>query len=111
MMRLFFLFIISILSIIFVGCDQRPLNHPHQQTENLTVFYSSFDEPPKTLDPARAFSMNEAVFIAQIYEPPLQYHYLKRPYTLEPLTAAQMPTVHYLGKNKEILSNDESVNQ
>ena len=55
--------------------------------------------------------MNEAVFIAQIYEPPLQYHYLKRPYTLEPLTAAQMPTVHYLGKNKEILSNDASVNQ
>jgi oligopeptide transport system substrate-binding protein len=27
----------------------------------------------------------------QIYEPPLQYHYLKRPYVLEPATADGMP--------------------
>ena len=29
--------------------------------------------------------------IGQIYEPPLQYNYLKRPYELEPLTLTQMP--------------------
>jgi ABC-type transport system substrate-binding protein len=27
----------------------------------------------------------------QVYEPPLQYHYLKRPYELVPLTAAEVP--------------------
>ena len=35
------------------------------------------------------------VFTGQIYEPPLQYHFLKRPYQLEPLTAAEMPRVSY----------------
>jgi hypothetical protein len=57
--------------------------------------YSSFAERPKHLDPARAYSSNEYTFIAQIYEPPLQYHYLKRPYQLIPLTASQMPQVLY----------------
>ena len=30
-------------------------------------------------------------FTRQIYEPPLQYHYLKRPYELIPLTAVEIP--------------------
>ena len=53
-------------------------------------------ERPKHLDPAQSYSSNEITFTGQIYEPPLQYHYLKRPYTLIPLTAAAVPKPRYL---------------
>ncbi|MEN9726459.1 MAG: hypothetical protein RL434_825, partial [Pseudomonadota bacterium] len=42
-----------------------------------------------------SYSENEATFTGQIYEPPLQYHFLKRPYVLEPLTLEAMPEVEY----------------
>jgi oligopeptide transport system substrate-binding protein len=80
-----------------VGCDLSQWNNPYpasQRGEN--ILYSSFSDRPKHLDPVRSYSSNEYAFIGQIYEPPLQYHYLKRPYQLIPLTAAQMPEVRYL---------------
>jgi ABC-type transport system substrate-binding protein len=43
-----------------------------------------------------SYSSNEWTILGQIYEPPLQYNYLKRPYVLEPLTLKQMPEVYYL---------------
>ena len=47
---------------------------------------------PKHLDPARSYSgEDESVFAAQVYEAPLQYHYLKRPYTLIPAAAEVVP--------------------
>lgn len=55
------------------------------------MLYSSFSERPKHLDPARSYSSDEYSYIAQIYEPPLQYHFLKRPYELSPLTAEALP--------------------
>lgn len=74
-------------------------NDPYPSSESgKNIFYSSFVERPKTLDPARSYNADEAVFIGQIYEPPFQYDYLKRPYTLEPLTAVAMPTPVYLDK-------------
>ena len=53
--------------------------------------------PPKHFDPVRSYSTDEAVFVCQVYEPPLQFHFLKRPYELQPLTAARMPTVSERG--------------
>src|SRR6185436_3524556 len=55
------------------------------------VIYSVFSERPKHLDPAQSYASDEATFTRQIYEPPLQYHYLKRPYELIPLTATEIP--------------------
>ncbi|MBW1839480.1 MAG: ABC transporter substrate-binding protein, partial [Deltaproteobacteria bacterium] len=60
----------------------------------------------KTLDPARAYSSDEYSIICQIYEPPLQYHYLKRPYELTPLTATEMPKPHYFDENSTLLSSN-----
>jgi ABC-type transport system substrate-binding protein len=53
--------------------------------------YSSFIDRPKTLDPARSYTSDEWGFIQQVYEPPLQYHYLKRPYELIPQAAVEVP--------------------
>jgi len=75
------------------------LNDPYSANEaEQKIYYTSYAEQPKTLDPAKAYSANEYVFISQIYEPLLQYHYLKRPYKLEPLTAFSMPAVTYYNK-------------
>ena len=70
-------FIFLILILTFSGCSDQPLNSPYgENTESKKVFYSSFQERPKHLDPARSYSSNEYAFIAQIYEPLFQYHYL-----------------------------------
>ena len=71
-----------------------------------SILFSSFSERPKHLDPAVSYSSNEYAIIGQIYEPPFQYHYLKRPYTLEPLTATGMPVVHYLDEKGNRLDVD-----
>ncbi len=101
----------SFLVLGMIGCDQ-VWNNPHE-SDNLDekVGYSSFSEPPKTLDPAKSYSADEIRFTAQIYEPLLQYDYLKRPYTLEPLTAAALPKIEYLNEKGEVLPENAAGNQ
>lgn len=88
------------------GCGVPPNNpYPAVETQESTL-YRSFEERPKHLDPARAYSANEYEIIAQIYEPLLQYSYLKRPYQLEPLGASQMPEVQYRDRAGHPVSAD-----
>lgn len=87
--------------------DSGNWNNPHPDNpDNDIILYSSFSERPKHLDPARAYSSDESTFIDQIYEPPLQYHYLKRPYELIPLTLTEMPDIRYLDANNQPLADD-----
>ncbi|QPK65648.1 ABC transporter substrate-binding protein [Methylomonas sp. LL1] len=89
--------LLLLLGFSQTACDISQLNNPYPKADSeQTILYSSFAERPKHLDPAVAYSSDEYGFIGQIYEPPLQYHYLKRPYQLQPLTAADMPRVRYL---------------
>jgi ABC-type oligopeptide transport system substrate-binding subunit len=53
-----------------------------------------------------SYSSDEYKFIQQIYEPPLQYHYLKRPYKLIPLTAEAVPAPRYFNSDGELLPSD-----
>lgn len=78
------------------GCKGQAWNNPHPAAESGgNIIYSAFSERPKHLDPARSYSSDEARFIDQIYDPPLAYHYLKRPYQLIPNTLTAMPRVVY----------------
>lgn len=98
---------LSVLALFLFSCDVSQLNNPYAEHEgDLSILYSSFSERPKHLDPAIAYSSNEYGFIAQIYEPPLQYHYLKRPYQLEPLTAINLPVISYFNQHNEKLEGD-----
>ena len=84
------------LALLQSGCDRQSWNNPYPAGEGESnILYSSFSERPKHLDPVRSYSSNEYAFIGQIYEPPLQYHFLKRPYELIPLTAVEMPRVRF----------------
>ena len=94
------------LSLFCISCDSVWNNPYPRQESNQLVYYDSFSERPKHLDPVSSYSSNEYVFLGQIYEPPLQYHFLKRPYELVPLTAAHLPVAIYLDKNKQLLSED-----
>ncbi len=86
------------------ACTGSPWNNPYPASdEGRNIFYSAFEERPKHLDPARSYSSNEAVFTGQIYEPPLQYHFLKRPYELIPLTATEVPRPVYLDARRQRL--------
>ncbi|MFZ5473646.1 MAG: ABC transporter substrate-binding protein, partial [Pseudomonadota bacterium] len=90
-------------ALLLAGCNG-PANSPYPAGQaGQNILYSAFSERPKHLDPARSYSENEVVFTGQIYEPPLQYHYLKRPYELEPLTATGMPRVSYHAADGRVL--------
>lgn len=83
---------------VLVGCGTE-WNDPYPSAERgSNRLYTSFSERPKHLDPAISYSNSEIGFIAQIYEPPLQYHYLKRPYTLIPAALEAMPEIRYFDK-------------
>jgi oligopeptide transport system substrate-binding protein len=94
---------------LMTGCSDN-WNNPYPDSQaGANVLYSAFSERPKHLDPARSYSSNEVEFTGQIYEPPLQYHFLKRPYELIPLTAEAVPAPRYFdATGKELPANAPS---
>lgn len=79
-------------------------NDPYpQQEQGRNILYSAFTERPKHLDPVQSYAEDEIMYTAQIYEPPLQYHYLKRPYEVVPTTLTALPTLRLLDANKQPL--------
>ncbi|MGH8637730.1 MAG: ABC transporter substrate-binding protein [Burkholderiales bacterium] len=83
---------ILLILLLFLGGCGDVWNDPYPAAERgKNILYSSFAERPKHLDPVQSYTEDEARFTQQVYEPPLQYHYLKRPYELVPLTALEVP--------------------
>ena len=94
-------------AVLLLGCGQGAWNNPYPTADaERNILYSSFSERPKHLDPVRAYSSNEYAFLAQIYEPPLQYHFLKRPYQLVPLAAESVPVAVYYDAEGKRLPDD-----
>ncbi len=107
-----FICLIILVSLLLAGCGDANWNSPYSEAENSeNIYYSSFSSRPKHLDPAQSYSSNEIVFTGQIYEPPLQYHFLKRPYTLVPLSATEVPQPYFEDKNGNRLANGVSRDQ
>lgn len=94
-------------TLTLAACNTGPWNNPYPASDTgKSILYSAFTERPKHLDPVLSYSANEAIFTAQIYEPPLQYHYLRRPYELIPLTARTIPEPFYTDKDGNALPSD-----
>jgi len=82
---------IAVFSALATGCGE-VWNDPYPAAERgKSILYTSFVSRPKHLDPVQSYTEDEALFTQQVYEPPLQYHYLKRPYELIPLSAVEVP--------------------
>ena len=95
------------VTALMQGCSDSAWNNPYRAGEAAgPVFFSAFSDRPKHLDPARSYSADEWAFISQVYEPPLQYHFLIRPYALTTLTAESMPEIRYFDANGDRLAND-----
>ncbi|NMG15393.1 ABC transporter substrate-binding protein [Aromatoleum bremense] len=93
-----------LLSCVLLAACGQVWNDPYPVAErDQNVMYTAFTDRPKHLDPVQSYSEDEAAFLYQIYEPPLQYHYLERPYTLIPGSAAQLPVVRrYDARGREL---------
>ena len=98
------------LLLICTGCENSIWNNPYPNQDSAkNIHYDSFSERPKHLDPVSSYSSNEYVFLGQIYEPPLQYHFLKRPYELIPLTAVVLPIPRFFDKDGQLLKEDSNL--
>ena len=102
---------LAILGLAFgsltAGCSDA-WNNPYSALETAAdnTLYTSFTERPKHLDPAQSYTSDEAEFTAQVYQPPFQYHYLKRPYELIPDAAVAIPKPRYFDKaGRELAAN------
>lgn len=100
-----------LLAIALSGCGQS-WNDPYPATDaGANILYTAFTDRPKHLDPAQSYTEDEATFTAQIYEPPLQYHYLKRPYELVPTTLTAVPVPRYFDSKGRELTGDVPAEQ
>ncbi len=100
-------------SLIFVtflaGCGQA-WNDPYPASDaGRNILYTAFTDRPKHLDPAQSYTEDEITFTAQIYEPALQYHYLKRPYELIASTLEQVPHPRYFDAQGKELADDTAI--
>ncbi len=99
--------IIIFCLFVLTACTDNNWNNPYRAGATAqNVLFASFSERPKHLDPVRSYSASEYAFLAQIYEPPLQYHYLKRPYQLIPVTITEVPKAVFLNQQKQPIETD-----
>jgi oligopeptide transport system substrate-binding protein len=97
--------VIVLAGVFAAGCSPTPWNNPYPAREAGTnTLYSLFKERPRHLDPVQSYASNELQLIANIYQPPLQYHYLKRPYELVPFAATALPKPEFFDAQERRLS-------
>ena len=106
----------GLLAGLLLAACSPPWNDPYPPADGARqlgrqVLYTAFSERPKHLDPAQSYTEDEATFTSQIYEPPLQYHYLKRPYQLIPATLTQVPQPRFLDAAGRRLPEDAPAEQ
>lgn len=102
-MPLFYALVLLKITLFLNACDG-VWNNPYSSARSeKNALYSAFSERPKHLDPAKSYSSNEWIFVQSVYDSPLQYHYLKRPYTLVLNVVGKMPSIIFYNKHQQIL--------
>jgi ABC-type transport system substrate-binding protein len=106
-MRCFVAYGIALIASLSLGACNRVINEPVRGDllgEN--VLFVSYQQSPKHLDSVASYASNETPWTYAVYEPPLKYHYLKRPYTLLPKTLTALPGLTFLDKEGRELPAD-----
>lgn len=91
-----FLFLVLAPIILTSSCQWRSSN------QGVNIVNVPLSDEIATLDPANAYDTISASVIYQVYETLFEYHYLKRPYTLQPLLASGMPLIEDEGRRYTI---------
>jgi len=76
------------LALLALSCTNNPYADADAERK---ILYSSFLDAPRTLDPAVAYTTSAHVITGAVFDTLLEYHYLKRPYTLIPGLAEALP--------------------
>jgi oligopeptide transport system substrate-binding protein len=79
-----------LLVCLGVACSNNPYPDADDREK---VLYLNYQDAPKTLDPAVAYSTVDHMIVGPIFDTLLQYHFLVRPYRLIPGLLADMPEV------------------
>tara|TARA_R110002072_G_scaffold1589_8_gene13400 strand:- start:7042 stop:9246 length:2205 start_codon:yes stop_codon:yes gene_type:complete len=100
----------TLVFFVLAACGEPPWNNPNPPAQDDKITYQSMmsPAPPKHLDPALSYATDESLFIMQIYEPPMSYHFLKRPYELIPGALEAMPQVSYLDAEGQPVAEDDA---
>ena len=89
-------FTLTVLGLIVATfLSWKHLQNASTEKTNLRL---SLDNAVESLDPAKAYSDDSLFVSAQVLEPLYQYHYLKRPYEIQPLLAEALPQFSEKGK-------------
>jgi oligopeptide transport system substrate-binding protein len=86
MMRL--VAVVVLAAIATVACTNDP--YPPGAAAK-KILFTSFSEPPKTLDPQVSYTTIDHVITGPVYDSLLQYHFLERPYRLIPNLLEALP--------------------
>src|SRR6476646_10051739 len=90
--------IFTILTFVLAGLTHWSWKQLNINPSGPTMIRLSLDNAIESLDPAKAYSDDSLVVSAQVLEPLYQYHYLKRPYEIQPLLAEGPPQISDKGK-------------
>ena len=82
---------VTALAILPAACSNSP--YPRKDA-NANTLYTSMTDDVLVLDPALTYGAGGAILM-DIVETPLQFHYLDRPYKLEPQLAVEVPKLQY----------------
>jgi ABC-type transport system substrate-binding protein len=104
LLRAFGAFALIALGALVSECNNNPW--PDGAAATNTLFSANIESSPRHLDPTASYWSNDTPFTYQIYEPLYGYHYLKRPFTLVPKTAAEVVKPKYFDKNGQQLPDD-----
>jgi len=104
-----FALLAAFVCLTLAGCGEPPWNNPHPPAPDGKMVYHSImsPAPPKHLDPAISYASDESLYLMQIYDPPMGYHFLKRPYELVPEAAVDFPEVTFLDANGQVLEEGD----
>ena len=81
---------LALVAVGLLACSNDP--YPPGDADDV-VYYSSFVDPPRTLDPAEAYSSRSHALTGAVYDTLLKYHFLKRPFELIPSLAESLPEI------------------
>ncbi|MCX7819785.1 MAG: ABC transporter substrate-binding protein [Kiritimatiellae bacterium] len=95
--------VIAATGLVLSRCDNSP--HPPEE-EGTATLYFAVGAPFNKLDPATSYYSHEAEVVDNVYEPPFEYHHLRRPYQLQPLAAAEMPSPVFRAADGRVLEGD-----
>ncbi|HXH76424.1 MAG TPA: ABC transporter substrate-binding protein [Bacteriovoracaceae bacterium] len=85
--------VVSMAVIVIAGLTWWSWKQLHISPVETNVLRLSLDNAVESLDPAKAYGDDALVVASQVLEPLYQYHYLKRPYEIQPLLADSMPLI------------------